>query len=82
MTGGMAMPTIHEEVKTYTLKTPEKATKVVASIAETLEESEEETVHAMLTPVETSLELESEGEGMLIFHVVNKLHHVLLFPYS
>ena len=40
-----------------------KTTKVVASITETpdQEEAEEETMNAVVTPVETSLELESEG---------------------
>ena len=64
----MAMPAIHEGARICTLKTPEK--------------DEEETTNAVVTPVETSLELESEGEGMLIIHVVNKLHHVSQFSYS
>ena len=62
------MPAIHEGARICTLKTPEK--------------DKEETTNAVVTPVETSLELESEGEGMLIIHVVNKLHHVSQFSYS
>ena len=49
---------------------------MIASIEETPEEDEEEAINVVVTSVETSLELQSEGEGMLIIHVVNKLHHV------
>ena len=70
------MPTIHEGARICTLKTQEKSTKVIASIEETPEEDEEEAINVVVTSVETSLELQSEGEGMLIIHVVNKLHHV------
>ena len=72
------MPTTHEGARICTLKTQERSTKVIAETPE----DEEETTNVMVTPVETSLELQSEGEGMLIIYVVNKLHHVSQFSYS